>query len=198
MSAHIVEHLRIDALRRAPQRQLAQCGEIARHEEILRCPFGSVGEIDFPFLHALQQVFRRQVHQLDIVGAVENRVRNRFAHAHMGDLRHHIVQAFQVLHVQGGINIDAIVENFLDIEITLGMAAARRIGMRQLIDQNQLRLSLQDGVQIHLCQNAALIRNAFLRDDIEPLGQHIGFDAAMRFHHADDDVVRLHLAAARL
>ena len=198
MGAHVIDHLRIDALRRAPQRQLAQRGQIAGHEEMLCRALGRFGEIDLSLFHPLQKVFRRQIDQLHVVGAVENGIRNRLADAHMRDLRDHIVQAFQMLHIERGVNVDAVAENLLDVLIPLGMAAARRIGVRQFIDQNQLGLAHENGVEVHFRQHAAFVEDAFFGNDVEALGQDIGFDAAMRFHHADDDVARVDAALARL
>ena len=82
MRAHVVDHLRIDALGRAAQRQFAQGREIARHEVAAHGALGLFRDIDLAFLQPLDQVFRREVDQLDIVGTVENGIRHGLAHAH--------------------------------------------------------------------------------------------------------------------
>ena len=74
---------------------------------MLQRPLGLLGNIDLAFLEALDQVVGRQVDQLDGVGAVENRIRHGLAHAHVRDLRDHVVQAFDVLDVDRGIDVDA-------------------------------------------------------------------------------------------
>ena len=71
---------------------------------------------------------------------------------------------------------------------TIVMAAARHIRVRELVDEDKLRPALQDGVEIHLGEYAALVRQALLRDDLEALGEAIGLDAAMRLDDADDDI----------
>ena len=82
--------------------------------------------------------------------------------------------------------------------IALGMAAAGRIVVRQLVHQHQARAALQDGVQIHLRQHPALVGHALLGNGFDALGQKVGFDPAMGFHHADHGIHAVQLAAARL
>ncbi len=55
----------------------------------------------------------------------------------MGDLGDDIVQAFDMLDIDRGIDIDPGRQQFLDIEIAFGVAAAFGIGMGKLIDQGQ-------------------------------------------------------------
>jgi hypothetical protein len=52
-----------------------------------------------------------------------------------------------VLDVERRIDIDAGIEKLLDIEIAFGMAAARRVAMRELVDQNEFRPALQDAIE---------------------------------------------------
>ena len=59
------------------------------------------GNVDLAFLQPLDQVVRREVDQLDGVGAVEDGIRHGLAHAHVRDLRDDVVQAFDVLDVDG-------------------------------------------------------------------------------------------------
>ena len=65
-------------------------------------------------------------------------------------LRDDIVQAFDVLDVERGIDVDAGGDQLLDIHVALGMPAARRVGVRQFIDQRELRAARQQRVEIHL------------------------------------------------
>ena len=115
-----------------------------------------------------------------------------------GDLRDDVVQAFDVLDVDRGIDVDAAVEQLLDVEVALGMAAARRIGVGEFVDQNDLRPAGQDGVDIHLVEPLPAMFDAPARDDFEALEQGLGLLPAMGLDHADDDVVAIALAGARL
>jgi hypothetical protein len=75
---------------------------------MLQRALGLLGDIDLAFLKALNEVVRREIDELDAVGAVEHRIRHGFPHPHMGDLRHHIVEAFDVLDVDRGGHVDAV------------------------------------------------------------------------------------------
>ena len=80
---HVLEQLLVDPLGRAPQRQLAQRGQIARREIVLERALGLLGHVDLALLQPLDQIVGREVDQLDRIGAVEDRVRHGLAHAHM-------------------------------------------------------------------------------------------------------------------
>ena len=93
-----------------------------------------------------------------------------------------------MLDVQRRIDVDAGGEQFLDIHVALGMPAARRIGVRELVDQNELRPALEDRVEVHFVEPAALVLDPPPRDDFEPFEQRLGLLAAMRLDDADDDI----------
>ena len=151
---HVREQLLVDPLGGAAQRQLAQRGQVARREIVLQRPLGLLGHIDLAFLQPLDQIVGREVDQLDRVGAVEDRVGHGLAHAHMGDLGDDVVQALDMLDVDGGVDVDAGRQQLLDIEIALGVAAAGRIGMGELVDQRDLRAARDDGVEVHLLERS--------------------------------------------
>src|SRR5579864_8002795 len=188
MRAHIVDHLRIDTLSRATQGQLAQGGEIAGLEVTADGALGLFRNVDFTFLQALDQIVWRQVDKLDVVSTVENGIWHCFAHAHASDLRHDVVETFEMLNVQCGIDIDTVGQDFLDIQVALGMAAAWGVGVREFVNENQFRFALKYGVEIHLCQHVSLVRQAALGDFFKAFGEQIGFDPAMRFDNADHGV----------
>ena len=74
---HALDEVGVDALRRPPQRQLAQRRQVLRLEEVLARAGGRVLEIDLPLRHALQQLVGRQVDQHDLVGLLEHADRAR-------------------------------------------------------------------------------------------------------------------------
>ena len=59
-----------------------------------------------------------------------------------------------MLDVERRVDVDAGGEQLLDIHVALGMPAARRVGVGQLVDQDELRRALQDGVEVHLVEPA--------------------------------------------
>ena len=195
---HLGEQLLVDALRGAPQGELAQCRQVGGREEMLERPLGLLRNVDLPFLEPLDQVVGRQIDQFDRVGAVEHCVRDRLAHPHMRDLRHHVVEAFDVLDVDRGVDVDAAAQQLLDIEITFRMAAAFDVGMRELVDQNDLRPAGDDGVEIHLLEPLSLVLHAPARNDLQALEQRLGLLAAVGLDDTDDNVIAVLLAGAGL
>ena len=147
---HIAHHLLVDPLRRAAQCELAQRGQVAGREVVPDRALGLVRHIDLAVAQPLDQVLRRQVDQLDVVGLVDDRVGHRLAHADARDAGDDVVQAFDVLDVERGVDVDAGGDQLLDIHVALGMPAARRVGVRQLIDQGELRAARQQRVEVHL------------------------------------------------
>ena len=75
-----------------------------------------------------------------------------------GDLGDDVVQAFDVLDVERRPDVDAGGEQLLDILPALRMPRAFGVGVGQLVDQDQLRLPRQRGVEIEFAQRHAAIR----------------------------------------
>ena len=169
------DHLLVDPLRGAAQREFAQRGQVAGREIVADRALGLVRHIDLAVLQPLDQVVGRQVDQLDVVGPVDDRVRHRLAHADAGDPGDDVVQAFDVLDVERGVDVDAGGEQLLDIHVALGMPAARRVGVRELIDQRELRPARQQRVEVHLLQPAPSVFDRAARDDLEAFEQRLGF-----------------------
>ena len=122
MIAPVVLHLHVDTVGRSAQCQLAQGDQIALAEEVLYRPLGLLWQIHFTFFQPLQQVIGRQVDQLDLVGLLDDPIRHGFAHDHAGDLGHHVVQALDMLDIDGGIHIDPGIEQLGHILPALGVA----------------------------------------------------------------------------
>ena len=182
------QELVVDTLGGAAQRQLAQRGQVARREIVLDRPRCRLRKIDLAVMQTLDQVVRRQVDDLDIVGPVDDGIGHGLAHPDAGDLRDDVVQAFDMLDVQRGVDVDSPGKQLLDIEVALGMAAARGVGMGQFIDQDERRPPGENGIEIHLLEPAALVLDLPARNDLEALDQLLGFLAAMGLDHADHDI----------
>ena len=186
---HVGEQLLVDALGGAAQRQLAQRGEIAGREIMLQRALGLLRHIDLAVLQPLDQVVGREVDQLDGVGAVEHGIRHRLAHAHMGDLGDDVVEALDVLDVDGGVDVDAARQQLLDVEIALGMAAAGRIGVGELVDEGELRAARDQRVDIHLFESLVAVVDPLARQHFQAREQRLGLGAAVGLddahHHVD-------------
>ncbi len=181
--------LHVDAFRHDPQGQLAQGAQGGRLEEILgRAPARAFPDINLAIREALQEIFRRQIDQFDFIGAVENAVGYGLVHPDAGDLGDDVVQALQMLHVERGHHIDAVGQQFLDVLPSLGVPGARRVGVRQLVDEDQAGLARQGRVKIELVQDDAAIVDLQPRQDGQAFRPGGGFVPAVMFDNADDDV----------
>ena len=103
-----------------------------------------------------------------------------------------------MLDVDGGVDVDPVVEQLFDVEITLGMAAAGRVGMGKLVDQHDLRVAGDNGVEIHLLQPLPFVFQPLAGNDLEPLEQSLRLLSPMRFDDADHDIVAILLPGAGL
>ena len=114
----------------------------------------------------------------------------------MRDLRDDVVQAFDVLNIDGRVDVDAMLQYLFDVEIALGMPAAVRVGMGKLVDEHDLRPARNDRIEIHFRQRSALVFDLTARNDFEALHQRLGFLAAVGLDDADDDIVAVFFARA--
>jgi hypothetical protein len=149
---------------------------------------GLFWNVDLALLQPLNQVIRRQVDEFDAVGAVENRIRHGLAHPDMGDLGDDIVKAFDVLDVDRGVDVDSVAEQFLDVEVALRMPAAGRIGMREFVDQCDLRPARNQRIKVHFLQNLVLVAEPFARHDFKPIQQRLGLRPAVGLDDAGHDI----------
>ena len=195
---HFGEQLFVHAFGCAPQRELAQRRQVGRREEMLERALGLLGDVDLSFLEPLDQVVGRQIDEFDGVGAVEHSIRDRLAHADMCDLRDHVIEAFDVLDIDRGVDVDAAAHQLFDVEVALRMAAAYDVGMREFIDQNDLRPAGDDGVEVHFLEPLSLVFHGPARNDFQAFQQRFGLPAAVGLDHADDHVVPVLLAGAGL
>ena len=113
---------------------------------------------------------------------------HRLAHADAGDARDHVVEAFDVLDVERGVDVDAGGDQFLDIHVAFGMPAARRVAVCQLIDQGELRAARQQRVEVHLRQRVAAVFDRAARHDLEAVEEAFGLGTPVGLHDADDDI----------
>ncbi len=178
----------VDAVGGFLHRQFAQRGQVGRREERLQGLSGLFGHIDLALLQASDQFARRQIDQHDVVQAVEHAVGHGLADAHAGDPHHHVVEAFQMLDVDRGPDVDAGVQQLHHILPAPLMAAARRVAMGQFIHQHQRRMPCQHGVQVHLLQGMAVIGHVLQRQLRQALQQGLGIGASMGFHQAHHQV----------
>src|SRR6516164_93693 len=136
----------------------------------------------------LDQIFRREVDNLDIVSLVEDAVGYRFPHPDSSDPRDDVVQALDMLDIKRRKNIDPSSDDFLDIKIAFGMSAAWRIRMSELVDEHERRAALEDRIKIHLAQEMAPVLDLLSRDDLKAFEKGFGLSPAVGLDDADDYV----------
>ena len=123
------------AVRRSAQ--LAQRDEIALAEEVARSRARPAAACR-PCPRAGARAARRAAdRRAPLRRRVEHRVRHRLPDADAGDAADDVVQAFEVLDVERRVDVDARVEQLLDVVPALGMARAFGVGVRQLVDEDE-------------------------------------------------------------
>ncbi len=188
LGLHVAEHLRVDAIGGGSHGQLAQGHQIAAAEEVGDGALGLLGNVDLALAQALQQLLRRQVHQLDVVGLFQYPVGQSLAHADVGDAFDDVVEAFEMLDVERGVDVDARTQDLLHVLIAFFVAAAGDVGMSQFVDQHQGRTALQHGVQVQLLEGAALVGDVPARHGGQAPGELFGFPAAVGFDNAHHQI----------
>ena len=178
-------HVIFDPVGGTAQGQLAQGDQVPFAEKIFRGAFGLFRLIHLAAVQARQQFVGRQVDQHHFVGAVEHGIGHGFGHAHAGNAPDHVVQAVQVLDVDGGEHVDAGRQQLFHILPALGMARAGRVGVGQLVDQDQGRRGGQGGIEVELAQRLAAVGEHGRGEQVQAIEQGGGVGAAVGFEHAD-------------
>ena len=107
------------------QRQLAQRAEVARPEVVAQRGVDPLGGVDVAVRHAPAERLGRHVDELDLVGPPHDRVRHGLALGDAGDPGDDVVERLEVLDVQRRDDVDAGVEQLLDVLPALLVARAR-------------------------------------------------------------------------
>ena len=120
------------------QRDLAQRRQVLDLEEVVQRRVDPLDGVDLAGAQPLEQLLRREVDDHDLIGATEQRVRDRLAHADAAELGDLVVERFEVLNVDRGEHVDPGGQNILDVLVALGVLEPGRVGVGQLVDQAEL------------------------------------------------------------
>src|SRR6266536_607913 len=129
-----------------------------------------------------------QVDQHQRVGPPQQAVGERLAHPHAGQLEDLVVEALEVLDVDGGEDVDVGIQQLLDVLPALGVAAAGVVGVGQLVDQAELRLAVQQPVDVHLGEGSAADSGHPAGGHLQPGGPVLGGAAQVGLQVADHHV----------
>ena len=172
LGAVLLERL-VDLVGQPQQRQLAQRGEVADAGSswtARRRPSRARRRCRGP---PAPQRLRGDVDQLDLVGGAHDLVGHGLPLRHAGDLLDDVVERLEVLDVDRGDDVDAGVEQLLDVLPALGVAAARARwcgpARRPARPRGGAR---QHRVDVHLGELASRGSSMYLRrDDLQALEQ---------------------------
>ena len=158
-----------EALGDLSQGQLAQHRELVGLEEVLkRTPHFFLG-VDLPCAQALQQILHGQIEVHDLVCLLEEGVRHRLSDLHVGRLFDQILETLEVLDVEGADDADARVEQVAGILVAFGVPGSRNIRVGDFVHDRDLRMTGEDGIQIHLFDLEAPVLEDPTRHHLEAL-----------------------------
>ncbi len=166
-------------------------------KKLVSAPGDALARIHLPRAQPILQVLGRQIDVHDLIGQAEDVVRDALLDLDPGAAFHDVIETFEMLNVQGGDDVDAGLQQFLHVLITLAVAAARGVGVGQFVHQGHLRPTSEDGVEVHFFQHDAAILDAPPRHLLQIAHLCQGVGPAMRFDDADDDVDALLFEALR-
>ncbi len=92
-----------------------------------------------------------------------------------------------MLDVQRRVDIDAVVQQFDDILIPLGVTAPRSVGVCELVDKHEGWFACENGIDVHFLQDGPTVLDGFAGKDLEPGEKFLRFAPAMCFHVADQN-----------
>ncbi len=168
--------------------QLAQGRQIALDEEGGQGARGLLLRIDLALLHALDELVGRQVDQFDVVRHFHDAVGHRFTHTDAGDACDRFVQCLDVLDIERGIDVDTGCEDLFHVLPALLMTTPVDIGMRELIDQRELRVARQERIEVQLRQDAAAIDHGLSRQLRQPRQLRLRFGAPVCLDQRGNDI----------
>ena len=186
----MIEHLDINGLRGTSQRQFTQRRQIGFGKEMTKRPRRLVRDIDFAGFQTFDQFVWRQINDFNF-SIIEDRVGHRLAHADSREPGNHIIEAFDMLDIERRQDIDPGIAELFDILPAFGVATARRVGVREFIDQRDGRLTHQHGVDVEFGQYMRAMFNFQAGKDFKGRDQRFGFRASVRFDNTGNDVLAL-------
>src|ERR1700751_2675349 len=141
---------------------------------------GGILNIDLALGQAFEELVGRKINQYNLIGILEYPIGDGFADPNASDLLDNVVEAFQMLDVEGGPDVDAGGEQFLNVLPSLWMTTPGYIGVGKFINQEQARMSCQGGIKVEFIDDQVAIDDRFAGEDLEACKQRLGFLPAMR------------------
>src|SRR4029077_5916477 len=86
-------------------------------------------------------------------------------------------------------HVDAGFTQLLDVLPTFLVGRARRVGMGELVNQGDLRTSLENGIEVHLLEHGAAVLDALARDQLEAGEELLGAGSSVSLDVGDGDIL---------
>ncbi len=157
----------VDAVGHPHERELTERAQVPQAEVVAQCGIDLLRRIDVAVGHPSAQGLGRLVDQLDLIRGPNDCVRDRLLLLDPRDLLDDIVHGLEVLDVDGRDHLDAGAQQLFDVLPALRVARSRDVRVRKLIDQCNLRIALQQRVDVHLFERRAAILDPLPGNDLE-------------------------------
>ena len=93
-----------------------------------------------------------------------------------------------MLNVDGGVNIDTCIQQFVDVLPSALVPAPRGIAVSKFIHQCYCRLSRQQTIEVHFLQNTSLVFDFPTWQLGQSFQQGEGFRSSVSLHNADEHI----------
>ena len=147
-------------------------------EGIRQRPLGLLRHVDLALLEALDQVVGREVHKLDRIGAIENRIQYRPPNPDAGDLGDDIVEALDVLNIDGCTTSMPWRRISSTSRWRCGCRLPAHWCGRVHRSARSADVACDDGVEVHLRDGPAFVGYLLARNDFRALEQAVGLRVA--------------------
>ncbi len=137
---------------------------------------------------ALAEFLFGHVHVDDLIGPPQHGVRDAFPHGDAGGLFDARRHGFQMLHVDGRNDIDALRQHFEHIRVALVVLGTVRVGVGQLVHQHDLRFAGKDGLDVHFMENGVPHAPFAGGDGFQMLGERHRLGAVVGFEVPDHHI----------
>jgi len=184
----ILLQCRIHLVREPQQSEFAEGGQVSESEIVAERGIHPSGGIHLSLAEAIPQGLGCQVDQLDLLCASQHGIRDRLLLHHAGDLANDIVEAFDVLDIDGRNHVDAGIQDRLYVLPAFAVLRARRVRVGELVHQGKLGFAGEKALEVHLVERDTTVVDRTTREDLEPLHQRQRGSATVSLHDGNDHV----------
>ena len=180
------------------ERELAESRQVSGPEEVGERGVDALGLVHVAPCEPVAESDGSEIHELDLVSAASDLVRDRLALLDTRDLLDDVVQRLQVLDVHRRDDRDARCHELLDVLPSLLVPRAGDVRVRQLVHERDVGLASEDGVHVHLLEGAVAVGDPSPRNHLEVGDLGGGLRSSVRLDETHDDVLAVVAPAAAL